>query len=81
MKTLLSLLSTLALITAIASLDSHRLDAGVLFPALAVAALVAFALTEGRDSARPTLTDRFSRTTRPAVNFGTPRPHRLKPAV
>ena len=62
MKTLLSLLSTLALITALASLDSQRLDAGVLFPAFAVAALVAFALTEGRGPARPSLAERFSRS-------------------
>jgi hypothetical protein len=62
MKTLTSLISILALIIAISSLDSHRLDAGVLFPAFAVAALVAFALTEGRAPARPSLYDHFSRT-------------------
>jgi len=62
MKTLISLLSTLALITAIASLDSHRLDGGVLFPAFAVASLVAFALTEGHGPARPSLYEHFSRS-------------------
>jgi hypothetical protein len=53
MKTLLCFLSTFALITAIASLDGYRLDVGVLFSAFAVAALFAFALTEGRGPARP----------------------------
>ncbi len=53
MKTLLCFLSTFALITAIASLDGYRLDVGVLFSSFAVAALFAFALTEGRGPARP----------------------------
>jgi len=75
MKTLLSLLSTLALITAIASLDSHRLDPGVLFPAFAVATLAAFALTEGRGPVRPSLTDRFSR---PCARLQSRRPHAVK---
>jgi hypothetical protein len=62
MKTLLSLLSTLALITALVTLDGQRLDAGVLFSAFAVAALVAFALTEGHGPARPSLSEHFSRS-------------------
>jgi hypothetical protein len=53
MKTLLCFLSTFALTTAIASLDGYRLDVGVLFCSFAVAALFAFALTEGRGPARP----------------------------
>ena len=81
MKTLLSLLSTLALITAIASLDSHRLDAGVLFPALAVGAVFAIALTEGRGPARPALAERFSRLPGPVVHFESPRHHHLKLAA
>jgi len=44
MKTILSLFTTLALIIGAASLDAYRLDAGLLFSALAVAALFAFAL-------------------------------------
>jgi hypothetical protein len=52
MKTLITLLSTFALIVAVSSLDSHRLDADVLFPAMAVAAVFAFALTEGRRPVR-----------------------------
>jgi hypothetical protein len=52
MKTLLSLLSTLALITGIASLDTHQWNADVLFPALAVAALFALALADGPRPAR-----------------------------
>ena len=54
MKTLLSLLSIFALITAIASLDSHRLDAGVLFPAFAVATLGRLR-AHGRPQARPSV--------------------------
>ena len=81
MKTLLSLLSTLALITAIASLDGYRLDAGMLFSACAVAALAAFALTEGRGPVRPTFTERFSRLPRPVEQLGAPRPRHLKQAV
>lgn len=46
MKTLLSLLFILVLTTAAMSLDSHRLDASVLFLALAVAVLFAFALND-----------------------------------
>ena len=46
MKTLLSHLFILVLTTAAMSLDSHQLDAGVLFLALAVAVLFAFALND-----------------------------------
>ncbi len=81
MKTLLSLFSTLALIIALASLDSHRLDAGVLFPAFAVAVLVAFALTEGRGPARPTLTERFTRFPQSVGRYASPRRPHLKQAA
>jgi hypothetical protein len=46
MKNLLPLLSIPVLITAALSLDSQPLDAGALFPALAVAALFAVALND-----------------------------------
>jgi hypothetical protein len=46
MKTLLSLLIILVLTTAAIALDSYRLDASVLFLALAVAVLFAFALND-----------------------------------
>ena len=46
MKTLLSLLIVLVLITAASALDPYRLDAGDLFLALAVAVLFAFALND-----------------------------------
>jgi hypothetical protein len=81
MKTLLSFLSTLALITTIASLDSHRFDAGVLFPAFAVAALSAFALTEGRGPARPALSERFTRFPPAGPRFESPRRQSLKLAA
>jgi hypothetical protein len=48
MKTILSLFTTLTLIIGAASLDASQLDAGVLFSALAVAALFAFALNDVR---------------------------------
>jgi hypothetical protein len=48
MKTILSLFTTFTLIIGAASLDASRLDAGVLFSALAVAALFAFALNDVR---------------------------------
>jgi len=50
MKTVISLLSTLTLITAMASLDASTVDFGFLLSALAVAGLFAFALN---DSPRP----------------------------
>jgi hypothetical protein len=53
-QTLLCFLSTFALIITMASLDGYRLDVDVLFSSFAVAALFAFALTEGRRPARPT---------------------------
>jgi hypothetical protein len=77
MKTLLSLLSTLALITAIASFDGYRLDAGMLFSAFAVAVLAAFALTDGRGPIRPSFTEHFSRFPRPVSHLGSPRPRHL----
>ena len=48
MKTILSLVTTLTLIIGAASLDASRLNAGVLFSALAVASLFAFALNDVR---------------------------------
>ena len=61
MKTILSLFTTLALIIGAASLDAYRLDAGLLFSALAVAALFAFALNDVR---RPPYRVRSARITR-----------------
>ena len=52
MKTLLSFLSTFALISGIASLDAQHWDSGILFPALVVAMLAAFALADGPRPAR-----------------------------
>lgn len=46
MKTLLSLVATLVLLTAIVSLDAYRLDADVLFFAVAVAGLFGFAIND-----------------------------------
>jgi hypothetical protein len=67
MKTLLSLLSTFALIAGIASLDAHRWDAGILFPALAVATLAAFALADGPRPARRELSTRFGASHSPSL--------------
>ena len=61
MKTILSLFTTLTLIIGAASLDAYRLDAGLLFSALAVAALFAFALNDVR---RPPYRVRSARITR-----------------
>jgi hypothetical protein len=47
MKTLLSLLSTFALIIGAASLDARHWNSDILVPALAVAALFAIALADG----------------------------------
>ena len=62
MKTLLSLLMVLVLITAASALDPYRLDAGGLFLALAVAGLFAFALNDRprRDLRSPEV--RFARS-------------------
>lgn len=61
MKTILSLLATLALIIGAASLDASQLDAGVLFSAFAVAALFAFALN---DVPPPSYRDSYARVAR-----------------
>ena len=53
MKTLLSLLIILVLTTAAIALDSYRLDASVLFLAVAVAVLFAFALNDRPLGNRP----------------------------
>ncbi|MDD2765463.1 MAG: hypothetical protein PHE83_15990 [Opitutaceae bacterium] len=58
MKTLLSLLSVLLLIVAAVSLDAYQLDAGILFSALTVAALFAFALNDNRRLRRPLVASR-----------------------
>jgi hypothetical protein len=80
LKTLLCFFSTVALITVIATLDSHRLDVDVLFSSFGVAGLFAVALTEGRGPARPALALRFARPApsaqiaRPALSVRLARP-------
>jgi hypothetical protein len=66
MKTILSLFTTLALIIGAASLDAYRLDAGLLFSALAVAALFAFALNDVRRPPYRVLSARITRFPAPA---------------
>ena len=73
MKTFLSLFSTLVLILALASLDRQRLDPDVLFSALAVAAVSAFALTEGRGANRSLGSTRPTRICPPAAYAGAAR--------
>ena len=53
MKTLLYLLYTFGVTTGAVSLDSYRLDPGILVTALAVAGLFALALNDGRRIERP----------------------------
>jgi hypothetical protein len=53
MKTLLSLCSILLLTAGAVKFDAARLDAGALFTAVLVAALFAFAATDGRRGGRP----------------------------
>jgi hypothetical protein len=67
MKTLLSFLTTFALISGIASLDAHHWDANILFPALAVATLAAFALADGPRPARRALSARFGASHSPSL--------------
>jgi hypothetical protein len=55
MKTLISLLSLLALIAGAIQIDYHQLDAGSLFAAAAAAALFAPALLERRTARRTPL--------------------------
>jgi hypothetical protein len=66
MKTILSLVTTFTLIIGAASLDASRLDAGVLFSALAVAALFAFALNDVPRPAYRVLSARITRFPAPA---------------
>ena len=73
LKTLLCFFSTFALITVIATLDSHRLDVDVLFSSFGVAGLFAVALTEGRGPARPALSLRFNRPA-PSAQLARPVP-------
>jgi hypothetical protein len=70
MKTLLSLLFISVLLTAAASLDAYQLDAGVLFTAVAVAALFAIALNDSRPVRRlsPTRITRFPAPSRAAAS-------------
>jgi hypothetical protein len=58
MKTLISLLSTFALIIGAASLDARHWNSDILVPALAVAALFAIAFADGpRPARRPYAAD------------------------
>ncbi|HUL53269.1 MAG TPA: hypothetical protein VLT83_07665 [Opitutaceae bacterium] len=61
MKTLVSLFSILALLTATESLDAARWDAGALFSALAVAVLFAIALNDTRRPGRSLIVGRIER--------------------
>jgi hypothetical protein len=70
MKTLLYVLYTFGVTTGAISLDSYRLDAGTLITVLAVAALFALALNDGRRVARPL-------TTAPITRFPARNPDRL----
>jgi hypothetical protein len=73
MKTFLSFLFISVLLTAAASLDAYQLDAGVLFSAVATAALFAIALNDSRPVRRLSLT----RVTRfPATSRGCAMPRR-----
>ena len=62
MKTLLPFLLILALTTAAMSLDSHPLDASILFLALPVAVLFAFALNDRPLRNRPPLDVRLAKS-------------------
>ena len=62
MKTLLPLLFILVLTTAAMSLDSHPLDASVVFLALAVAVLFVFALNDRPLRNRPPPDDRLAKS-------------------
>jgi hypothetical protein len=77
MKTILSLATTLVLIVGLTSLDNHQLTPEVIFPALAVATLAAFALN---DRTRPTLRIRSGTVTQfpPARRYAASGPsHRI----
>lgn len=81
MKTLLPLLSIFTLITGLASLDAHRWNAGILFPALAVAALFAIAFADGPRPARRTYSMGLARVPHPDAGFGPPRHQPVKLAA
>jgi hypothetical protein len=72
MKTFLSLLFISVLLTAVAALDAYQLDAGVLFTAVAVAALFAIALNDSGPERRLTLT-RIARFPAPSRTAAAPR--------
>ncbi len=72
MKTLLSLFSTFTLITGFALLDAHHWDAGILFPALAVAVIAAIASVESPQPARRTYHPGCARVPCPVVRLGSP---------
>ena len=76
MKTFLSLLFISVLLTAAASLDAYQVDAGVIFSAVAVAALFAIALNDTGPERRlvPTRITRFPAPSRRSVP---PRAHSL----
>ena len=77
MKTILSLVTTLALIIGAASLDASKLDAGSLFSALAVAALFAFALNDVRRPPYQILSARITRFPGPARVSTAPQSHSM----
>ena len=80
MKTFLSLLFISVLLTAAASLDAYQLDAGVIFSAVAVAALFAIALNDCRPVHRLSPT-RVTRFPVPSRSPATPRRHSLNLAA
>ena len=69
MKTLISLLSTFALILGAASLDLHHLNTDILIPALGVAALFAIALADNPQSNRRALARDLARFRCPVIGF------------
>ncbi|HUJ44523.1 MAG TPA: hypothetical protein VLW52_13055 [Opitutaceae bacterium] len=77
MKTLFSLLSILALLTATESLDASQWDAGALFSAIAVAVLFAIALNDARRPERSLVVGRVERYQPQARISGARRAHSL----
>ena len=76
MKTFLSLLFISVLLTAAASLDAYQLDAGVIFSAVAVAALFAIALNDSRPK-RCLVPTRVTRFPAPSRDSAPPSRHSL----
>ena len=66
MKTLFSIISIFALLTATELLDVSQWDAGAIFSAVAVAVLFAFALNDSQSRARPLVVGRVERYPVPA---------------